>query len=523
MQVHQFFDFHCQRNPGNLCLMFAGVQYSYHDIAMQSQQLAQSLAAQGISHGDRVAVLCENCPEYLSLMIACSRIAAVLVPINYRLAPAEVLFVLQDAHASILLAPDGKLSELVDGLRPLIGDLTVVSTTDQGAHNWQQWLNQAMDSSFATNDSAPESNTHSAFLQLYTSGTTGNPKGVVISHHNIIALYTMSQTSLPVKSGIGTRDLVCAPNFHIGGSGTLILPILAGASVVLHSSFNPIAIADDLEKLQIDNMFIVPAMIMAIIEYVPDIDKRDFSHLKQLLYGASPISTGLLQKATSIFKCDFYQCYGMTETTGTVVSLSPADHLLALQGRPELLQSCGRPLAGVEVKVVNKQGEALASGLTGELLIRAESNMKGYFNLEQASRDTVINGWIHTGDSAMIDEDGYIFLRDRMKDMIVSGGENIYPIEIENVLSKHPAITDVAVVGIPDEKYGETPLACVVFAADQTLTIDELIGFCRDQLAGFKIPRRLEVYEALPRNPSGKILKKTLREPYWKNKERHIN
>lgn len=521
MLIHQFFDFHCQRNPDNICLIFAGQHYSYQDIAKQSQQLAQALLAEGVSHGDRVAVLCENCPEYLSLMMACSRIGAVLVPINYRLAPAEVLYVIRDAQAKLLLAPDGKLSELLDGLRPLVSELTIISSTEQGRRNWQHWLQENAASQATSMTSA--SNTYSAFLQLYTSGTTGNPKGVVISHHNIVALYTMSQTSLPVKSGIGTRDLVCAPNFHIGGSGTLLLPILAGASVVLHSSFNPLAIADDLEQLQIDNMFIVPAMIMAIIEYVPNIEQRDFSHLKQLLYGASPISTGLLQKAASIFKCDFYQCYGMTETTGTVVSLSPADHALALKARPELLQSCGRPLAGVEVKVINKQGDVLPSGVTGELLIRSESNMQGYFNLEQASRETVVDGWVHTGDSAMIDEDGYIFLRDRMKDMIVSGGENIYPIEIENVLSKHPAITDVAVIGIPDDKYGETPLACVVCAADQTITIEALITFCRDKLAGFKIPRRLEIYEALPRNPSGKILKKTLREPYWKDRERKIN
>ncbi|CAA0107574.1 long-chain-fatty-acid--CoA ligase [Zhongshania aliphaticivorans] len=521
MLIHQFFDFHCQRNPDNICLIFAGQHYSYQDIAKQSQQLAQALLAEGVSHGDRVAVLCENCPEYLSLMMACSRIGAVLVPINYRLAPAEVLYVIRDAQAKLLLAPDGKLSELVDGLRPLINELTIISSTEQGKHNWQHWLQQ--DIEHHTTSSNSESNTYSAFLQLYTSGTTGNPKGVVISHHNIVALYTMSQTSLPVKSGIGTRDLVCAPNFHIGGSGTLLLPILAGASVVLHSSFNPLAIVDDLEQLQIDNMFIVPAMIMAILEYVPNIEQRDFSHLKQLLYGASPISTGLLEKATRIFKCDFYQCYGMTETTGTVVSLSPADHALALKGRPELLQSCGRPLAGVEVKVINKQGEILPSGVTGELLIRSESNMQGYFNLEQANRDTVVDGWVHTGDSAMIDENGYIFLRDRMKDMVVSGGENIYPIEIENVLSTHAAVSDVAVIGIPDDKYGETPLACIVCAADQTITIEELIAFCRDKLAGFKIPRRLELYEVLPRNPSGKILKKTLREPYWKDRERNIN
>ncbi len=520
MLIHQFFDYHTRRNPEHQCLLFQGKSFSYAAIAAESIRIANGLRDQGIDRNDRVATLCENCPEVLTIILACSRIGAVAVPLNYRLAAPEVAYILNDAQAKILIAPDMALVDLLTSIRPLAdAAMPIIAASAEGVENWQHWLSQYQDTAQFTD----EIDANAGILQLYTSGTTGRPKGVVSSQRNIIALYISSSTSVTVKAGPGTRDLVCAPNFHIGGVGTLLLPVLAGASVVLHSSFNPMAVVDDLEKHKIDNMFIVPAMIMAILDYVPNIEQRDFSSLRQLLYGASPISTGLLERALKIFKCDFYQCYGMTETTGTIVSLSPEDHIRALRDQPELLQSCGRPQAGVEVKVVDAQGNTLGIGETGELLIHSEANMLCYYNREQATAETLQDGWIHTGDSALIDEHGYIFLRDRIKDMIVSGGENIYPIEIENILSQHPAIGDVAVIGVPCTKFGETPLACIVLKPEQRLDEAEMIEFCRGQLAGYKIPRQLKIFDVLPRNPSGKLLKKDLRMPFWEGHARGIN
>ncbi len=519
MQLHQYFDFHVSRAPESICLIFENAQYSYGDIAKQSQKIAAGLLALDVEANDRVAILCENCPEYLSFLLACSRVGAVAVPINYRLAPPEVAFVLEDCQAGILLSPDESMSELISSLPPTSGAVKTLIATDQAdQYHWETWLNSQTSTPIKCDTYNCE-----AVLQLYTSGTTGKPKGVVLGHDNLTSLFAKSVVAVEHKSGPGSRDLVSAPPFHIGGAGTLILPIMAGGSVVLHRSFNPFAVVEDLEKYRVESSFIVPAMILAIVQMVPDLDKRDFSALKQIMYGASPISTALLKQALEIFDCDFYQAYGMTETCGTIVTLSPEDHRQALAGKPELLEAAGRPQAGVEAKVVNSSGEPLPCGEIGELMVRSTSNMLEYFNRPEATAETLVDGWVKTGDSAIIDGEGYIFLRDRIKDMIVSGAENIYPIEVENIISQHPSVGDVAVIGIPDEKYGETPLACVVLKPEAELNIDELIGWCRGKLAGYKIPRKLKIYEGLPRNPSGKILKRDLREPFWEGRERQIN
>ncbi|MBD2858876.1 long-chain-fatty-acid--CoA ligase [Spongiibacter sp. KMU-158] len=517
MQVHQYFDYHSRRFPENDCLIFQGKTYSYQDMQTMSQQIANGLLALGVKADDRVAVLCENCPEFLGLLMACSRIGAVTVPLNYRLAPPETAFILEDSKAHILLSPDEAMNPLLEAMAESTAKLqTVISCTT--ATNWQNWLAQQ-----SAEPVKVDTYQQKGFLQLYTSGTTGKPKGVVLSHANISSLFTKSLVSSDNKTHAGSRDLVCAPPFHIGGSGTLLLPILAGGSAVLHKTFDPFAVVNDLEKYKIESSFIVPAMILAIISMVPDLDKRDFSSLKQIMYGASPISPALLEQAINIFGCDFYQAYGMTETTGTIVVLMPEDHRNALKGRPELLESAGRPQAGVEVKVVDSEGNILPPGQIGELYVRSESTMLGYYNRPDANAETFEDGWLKTGDSAEINEEGYIFLRDRIKDMIVSGAENIYPIEIENALCAHPAIADLAVIGIPDEKFGETPLACLVLKPGQSIETEEMIEFLRGKLAGYKIPRQLKIYDVLPRNPSGKILKKDLRAPFWEGRERQIN
>jgi len=331
----------------------------------------------------------------------------------------------------------------------------------------------------------------------------------------------MNIIATPRRPDPGTAGIVCAPLFHIGGAGSLGAGIYNGQHTLLHRVFDPTQVVDDIERFPVTSIFMVPAMIMAVLQ-IPGIEQRDFSKLETIFYGASPISETVLRQAMEVFQCEFLQMYGMTETTGTVVSLSPEDHRRALAGKPDLLRSCGRPAVGTQIKVMDTAGSEVATGEVGEIWVKADTNMLCYYNLPEATAANLTDGWVHTGDAGYLDQEGYLYLKDRIKDMVVSGGENIYPVEVENALAKHEAVADVAVIGVPDEKFGEALLAFVVTKPGMSLTADQMIEFCRDKIAGFKIPRQLEIIDELPRNPSGKILKKVLRVPYWEGRSRDI-
>jgi acyl-CoA synthetase (AMP-forming)/AMP-acid ligase II len=448
--------------------------------------------------------------------MAASKIGAVSVPLNYRLAPAELAFVLRDSNARALLVVEG-MEGVLQALRELISRETVVIARDQpDSLPWDTWLEQ-----FPPTSPRVEIDKDEPFIQLYTSGTTGNPKGVVSSHYNILTLTMMNVICSPHRPSVGSAGIICAPLFHIGGAGSAVAGLYNGQHTLLHRVFDPQRVVEDMEQHPVGSIFMVPAMIMAVLQ-IPGIETRDFSKLKQIFYGASPISETVLRKAIEVFQCDFVQMYGMTETTGTVVNLSPQDHQRALEGKPELLRSCGRPSVGSEVAVMDLEGREVATGEVGEIWLKSETNMLQYFNLPEATSANLTDGWVHTGDAGYLDDEGYLYLKDRIKDMVVSGGENIYPVEVENALAKHEAVQDVAVIGVPDEKFGEALLAFVVTRPEMNLSVDDMVDFCRDKIAGYKIPRQLEIIDELPRNPSGKILKKILREPYWEGVERSI-
>jgi acyl-CoA synthetase (AMP-forming)/AMP-acid ligase II len=516
MLVHHFLDYYARNTPNLPCLTQDGITASYGEIAGHSRRLANGLLALGVERGQRVAILGENSSDHLVMLAAASRIGAVLVSLNYRLAPAELAYIIGDAGTRVLLALDGTEDTIESLGTRLDRDITVFSAAVTGVEPYKQWLQAQADS-----DPEVRVDPGDALLQLYTSGTTGNPKGVVSSHHNVLSLCSMNDTATPQRANAGMATVICAPLFHIGGMGSLAISIYKGVHTLLHRAFDPVQVVDEIENFPVINIFMVPAMIMAVLQ-LPDIEQRDFSRLGQVFYGASPISESLLRRALDVFQCEFIQMYGMTETTGTVVNLSPDDHRRALAGKPELLRSCGRPSVGAEAKVMDPQGREVPHGEIGEIWLKSDTNMISYYNLPDATAATLTDGWVHTGDAGYMDDEGFLYLKDRIKDMVVSGGENIYPVEVENALAKHESVADVAVIGIPDEKYGEALLAFVVLQPGGQLTLDAMIDFCREHIAGYKIPRRLEIVDELPRNPSGKILKKILRAPYWEGAERSI-
>ena len=485
-----------------------------YDRVLRCVGLLRSL---GAGAGDRVGYLGVNSIDYVVLMQAAQRIGAVTVAINWRLVGREVAFILRDAGIGVLVTETARLAT-VAAIRDAaaIATVLVVDAAFEGRPAFMDLVAATQpDAALGPIDDA------TIALQLYTSGTTGNPKGALLSHGAMRA--SMAQAAktgedwpLWDNSDVG---LVAMPQFHIGGTGFTLTALNGMATMVLLPAPDIDAMVDACDRHGITKMFAVPAVLNMILNH-PAAAGRTFDSLREVLYGASPIPLDVLKRSMAKFpNAQFVQMYGATETMGTVVYLPPEDH--HVDGTPRMA-GCGKPYPDVELRIVDTGGRDLPPGEVGEVLIRAPLVMTGYHRLPDATASAIVDGWYHSGDAGYRDADGYLYLHDRVKDMIVSGGENIYPAEVENALSDHPAVADVGVVGVPDERWGEAVKAVVVLAPGATATAAELIAFARTRIAGFKVPKSVDFAEALPRNPSGKILKRELRKPYWPEGGRNI-
>jgi len=512
MLVHEFLDFFAREQPDAPCMILDHRELSYGQVQKHCNQLAHALIEAGLEPGDRFGFLAKNSIETVIAYLAGSTAGVVPVPLNWRLAPPEWQYILDDARVKLLMAEMGFCAGIDSVRSQLPGIHSFVSIGPETPADWQS----LDDFCHGHSESSPGVliDEQDVFYQMYTSGTTGKPKGAMLTHYSVISNAMQSMPYFNRVLGPGKKVLLVMPMFHAGAASTVIGSLASGSTMVIHPEFSPERLADALSNEGINVVNLVPAMIQAMLVHVPDLEQRDFSTLDVAIYGASSISENTLRRALEIFKCDFYQGFGQTESSACITMLSAQDHRRALKGKPELLRSAGRALLGTSVRIVDSDDRELPPGESGEIIMHGPQMMKAYWNLPQASAEALKNGWLHTGDIGMMDDEGYVYVQDRIKDMIVSGGENVYPREVENVLFEHPAVADAAVIGLPDETWGEAVTAVVVLNPGTSLEVDELITYCRGKLGGYKIPRQVRILDELPRNPSGKVLKKDLRE-HW--------
>ncbi len=498
-------DFHAQVRGDTLLASDDKQALNFAEAKGRVDRIAGAMEASGLGAGDRVGILAKNSVDNLCTFLACARLGVVAVGLNYRLTQPEVEFIANDAEIKHLF-----FDAEFDGLRGdyLRAQPCVCYDDADRAPIFDQWIEQGepvTDSRAGGDD---------VLFQMYTSGTTGLPKGVLITHRNVLLVTYQGPMTTGKGHRVGEKGLVVAPLFHAVGLVGALMGVIYGGTMIIHRDYDPVGMIDTLEKEQINTTAVIPVMLQFSIICVPDIAERDFANLHTINYGASPIAEDLLRQCMNIFKCDFIQGYGQTEATLALTFLTAEDHRAALNDKPQLLRSCGRAVFGTEIRIVDEHGNTLPTGDIGEIVASGPQLMKGYWKRDDATAKTIVDGWLHTGDAGRMDDEGYVYIQDRVKDMIISGGENIYPAELENVLMSHPAIQDAAVIGIADEQWGEVPFAVLVSAGQQELTAEELVAYCRDKLAGYKIPRQLTYVDALPRNPTGKILKKDLREQF---------
>ncbi len=502
------------QHPDCIALEYEQRSTTYAELDRRANRVANALIQNGVRPGERVCVLDLGHDHFFETIFGIAKAGAVFTPVNWRLAPTEIAYVIEDARARLLFVGPA-FAEAVHTIKErLKSPLTIVcyAASHDVWPTYEAWRDSAVDS-----DPHSEADEQDAVWQLYTSGTTGNPKGVEITHHNLFSGLA-SGLLTGVKLTPGDRALVCLPLYHIGGAGYAVNLVYSGMTIVIANLFDPAGVLRLIEERQIKQSFLVPTMLNFLLQD-PTCGEVDFGSLETIFYGASPMPTELLERAIDRFDCSFIQAYGLTETTGAVCFLSAEDHA----GAGARLRSAGRPAFGVDIRVVDSSGDTCPTGEVGEILIRGGSVMKGYWNQPEASREAVVDGWFHSGDAGYFDTDGYLYIHDRIKDMIVSGAENIYPAEVESVLFKHPAVLDAAVVGVPDERWGEAVKAVVQLRPGSAADEADLIEHCRRHIAAYKCPKSVDFAESLPRNPTGKLLKRELRERYWAGYSRRVN
>jgi acyl-CoA synthetase (AMP-forming)/AMP-acid ligase II len=504
--------YHAAVRPERVAMTFEGRETTFGQLDRRASRVANGLLATCPTAQARVALLDKNSDQFFELWFGAAKARDVLVPVNWRLAPAEIAYILNDAEAELLFVGE----EYVTTVERLLPELRTVKQVIALAGRCSAWEGYAAwRDRQASADPRLETPGDDVALQLYTSGTTGHPKGVQITHDALMTSLAARQwfpcTAEDVK-------LLSMPQYHAIGSVLGLGAYYVGGRTVIARQANPAEVLRLIPAERVTHAILVPAVLLFLLQ-TPGCRDTDFSSLTYIVYAASPIPLDLLRDAMTTFKCRFGQVYGLTETL-IVTYLPPEDHDPAGSAR---MRSCGRPISNAQIKVVGDDGIDLPCGEVGEIVARTPQAMKGYWRLPEATAAVIRDGWLFTGDAGYFDEEGYLYIHDRVKDMVVSGGENIYPAEVENAIYGHPAIVDVAVIGVPDARWGEAVKAIVVRKPGVDIAEAEIIAYARERIARYKAPKSVDFADALPRNPSGKILKRILRAPYWEGFDRQVN
>jgi len=494
--------------PEQEALVFEGQRFTYAETWARVRRLAAALARLGAGRGTRVAALHVNSHRYVEAYYATAMLGGVFIPLNYRAKPPELEHMLATGSARILLAGERYL-EMVEALRPKLGALQAIVGFDGPTHDHPGY--EQLCASAGEHEDEAEVEDSDTTILMYTSGTTALPKGVMLTHHDFTA-YVTANVELADGTPRGAA-LLCVPLYHIAGATNMMTTLWTGRRLVLMPQFEPRAWLDLVERERITHAFLVPTMVKKLLDE-PDLERRDLSSLEILSYGGAAMPFPVVRRAIERFprNVGFVNAFGQTETTSTLTILGPEDHRLEgtpaeIEKRTRRLTSIGRPLPDVEVQIVGDDGSARPAGEVGEICVRTPRVMKGYAG--SAESPLVRDGWLPTRDMGWIDEDGYLYIAGRKDDMIIRGGENIAPAEVEAVLQSHPAVEEAAVIGVPDVEWGQRVAAFVVLRAGATAT--DLGAFCRERLASFKKPEIFEFVAELPKNPMGKILRRELR------------
>jgi acyl-CoA synthetase (AMP-forming)/AMP-acid ligase II len=503
--------------PDQPAIIFNEQVTSFRALDDRSNRLANALLGLGLTKGDRVAFQMSNRPAIVELEVALYKAGLVRVPLNARLAPAEVVDVIENGDPKVFLVGDshvGSVQDLADRLGA-VEHFIGVGTSVPGWHEYEALLAAAAD----INPDAEMQPEDLAVLH-YTSGSTGKLKAAMqtvgnrMSHLRKVGMHRM-------RVGPGDVLLLSGPLTH--ASGMFLQPFLyQGGTVLIQDKFDPDTLLTAIERWRVTYTFMVPTMLNRLATY-PGLGRYDISSLKQVAYGGAPMAPTRIREAWEKLGAVLSQGYGGGETTGGLILFSTEDHARAIREVPQRLASCGRPIGESEVRVVDEAGQPVQGDTVGEIVVRGPDVFAGYWKEPELTRQAFdADGWLHTGDLAKVDDEGFIYIVDRSKDMIISGGFNIYPTEVEQALYAHPAVYEACVVGVPDDTWGEAVKAVVVLRPGLEATEQDIVRHCREVLADFKKPRSVEFVQELPRNPNGKISRKAVREPYWAGQDRRV-